>query len=62
MIDTTAIFCIVLTVRHFPGSLFSAMLQMSPLTKVFFVSAKIHLKMMFVCELMFLPPYTVVIQ
>lgn len=30
---------------------------MSPSTRIFFESTKIHLKMMFVCELMFLPPY-----
>lgn len=62
MIDTTAIFHIVLTVQHFPGFLFSSILQMSPSTRIFFESTKIYLKMMFVCELMFLPPYIVGIQ
>lgn len=62
MIDTTAIFYIVLTVQHFPGFLFLSILQMSPSTRIFFESTKIHLKIMFVCELMFLPPYIVGIQ
>ena len=47
MIDTTAIFYIVLTVQHFPGFLFSSILQMSPSTRIFFESTKIYLKMMF---------------
>lgn len=62
MIDTTAIFYTVLTVQNFPGFLFSSILQMSPSARIFFESTKIHLKTMFVCELMFLPPYIVGIQ
>ena len=34
MIDTTAIFYIVLTVQHFPGFLFLSILQMSPSTSI----------------------------
>lgn len=62
MIDTTAIFYSILTVQNFPGFLFSSILQMSPSARIFCESTKIHLKTMFECELMFLPPYIVGIQ
>lgn len=60
----SAPYCILcgFIIRHFPSSICAAILQVPLSIKLRLWTSKAHLKTMFVCELMFLPPYMVVIQ